>query len=111
MLNNMRGEFTVIIDTKKVKCVLNLNAFRLLSQKFKVGLQDLDVWLNKEPLEALPGLAYCAAVNAAVREGKPGPGEYEAFASKFFDADENIEAVTNGIEAAFGSQDDEGGKQ
>jgi len=44
MLNNMRGEFTVIIDTKNVKCVLNLNAFRLLSQKFKVGLQDLDDW-------------------------------------------------------------------
>jgi len=111
MLNNMRGEFAVTINDKQVECNLNLNAFRLLSQKFKVSLQGLDKWLEGEPLEALPALAYCAAMNAAVRAGKAGPGEYERFAAAFFDHEENFEAVTQGIEAAFGQEDEPTGKE
>jgi len=107
----MRGEFAITIQEKEIDCNLNLNAFRLLSQKFKVSLQELDTWLAAEPLEALPALAYCAALNSAVRSGTKGPGDFEKFASDFFDNEANFEAVTQGIEAAFGKDEEETGKE
>ena len=107
----MRSEFAVTIDGKELTGVLNLNAFRLLSQRFKVGLSELDTWLGQNPLEALPALAYCGVINRAVREGVPGPGEFELFAARFFDVEENITAVSEGIENAFGPQDEDAGKE
>lgn len=112
MLNSLRAEFQVNIDGNDLPVVLNLNAFRILSQKFKVSLADLENWLSSQPLDALPGIAYCGALNHALRNGGEVKMSYEVFAAQFFDHEPNTQAVVDGLEAAFGTpEEDEAGKK
>ena len=112
MLNSLRAEFQVNIDGADHKAVLNLNAFRILSQRFKVPLAGLETWLSEQPLDALPGIAYCGVLNWALKNGTEVKMSYEVFAAHFFDHEPNTKAVVDGLEAAFGSpEEEEAGKK
>lgn len=112
MLNLLRGDFEITIQGKAVPVCLNMNAFRLLTQRFKVKLVDLDTFVSDDALEAVPAIAFCGALNAAARKGTTLGTSWEEFAALFFDDESNIEAMTEGLAAAFGNEGkDEPGKE
>lgn len=111
MLNSLRGDFEIQIKGKAIPVCLNMNAFRLLTQRFKVKLADLDRFVADDALEAVPAIAFCGALNAAARKGKGLEIQWEEFAALFFDEDDNLTAMTDGLAAAFGTTPEEPGKE
>jgi len=107
MLNTLRGEFAVNINETEQKVLLNMNAFRLLTQRFKVGLHKLDGWLTEDPLTALPAIAYCGIENAWATRGEKFTMDFEAFCASFFADDANVELATEGLTLAFGGEGDD----
>jgi len=69
MSNKLRGELSVKINNATVPALINMNAFRLLSERFKITLGDLDEALNDDPLNTVPKIVFCGMLNHCQRSG------------------------------------------
>lgn len=89
-------------------CILNINAFRILTQKFGVKLDGLDKYMSEDPMTALPALAYCGALNASMRKGKEFKYGFDQFCAILLETPESLEALSEGLAAAFGEEEESG---
>jgi hypothetical protein len=101
MQNTMRGAFELEIDGKKYNCHLNLNAFRILTQKFKVKLSDLEKATGDNPLEIMPQIAWCGCLNAAIRKQEKFDVDFDYFAAMLLDGPEAVEFLSERIAEVF----------
>ena len=111
MKNILKAEFQVSIGSKNFDCHLSMNAFRILGQKFGVKLSEIDKFVNDDPLTAMPALAYCAAVNSAMRKGKKVAMDFDQFAALMLDNDDSIKQVSEALAAAFGTDEEQSGNE
>ena len=96
-MNTLRADFKLDFDGKKLPCTLNINAFRILTQKFGVKLDELDKYMNEDPMTALPALAYCGAINAAMRKGKDFKYGFDQFCAIMLETPESLEVLSGRI--------------
>lgn len=71
MANALRGELSVKINNASVPALINMNAFRLLSDRFQITLAGIDEHLNDDPLNTIPKIVFCGMVNHCQRTGTP----------------------------------------
>lgn len=105
-MNTLRGETTLKINKKNVKVVLNMNAFRILSQKFSVKLAELDKFMSEDGIESICAITYCGALNAAAKQNKEFEYSYDAFCAHFLDDDKGMEQVAQLISESFGPKEE-----
>jgi len=110
MKNTLRGAFELEIEDKKFDCLLNLNAFRILTQKFGIKLSKLESELAENPLELMPQLAYCGCLNSAMRKQKKFEVEFDYFAAILLDGPEAIEYLSERITEVFAPEEKGKGK-
>jgi hypothetical protein len=100
-MNTFRGEFPVTISGKEEKCVLTLNAIRIFCTAENVNLEDFDKYLSKDPLTAIPTIAYYAYINNRLKETAKGKGyTKELFIMEVLDNDQ-LESVTKAVADAM----------
>ena len=71
MNNTLRGELSVKINKATVPALINMNAFRLLSDRFDITLAGIDTALSDDPLNTIPKIVFCGMLNHAQRVGTP----------------------------------------
>lgn len=101
MQNTLRGAFELVVGEKTYDCNLNLNAFRILTQKYGVKLADIDSETQENPLELIPKIAYCGCLNAAIRKAEKFELDFELFAAQFLDGPEALEELSERLAEAF----------
>lgn len=69
--NKLRGFYEVSINGKTYPTLLNLNAFRILSEKEGIKLAEFDKQVTENPLGFIPRVLYWGAVNWCQRMAKP----------------------------------------
>jgi len=69
-LNSLRGAFDVEIGEKKFPCLINMNAFRLLTENEGIKLNEFEKEMQRNPLGFIPRVLYWGAVNHLERAGK-----------------------------------------
>lgn len=69
-LNSLRGAFDVKVGDKKFPCLINMNAFRLLTENEGIKLNEFEKQMQTNPLGFIPRILYWGAVNHLERSGK-----------------------------------------
>ena len=83
--NPFKGDGTIKYRNKNRKVKLTLNAFRMMTAKFGIGLDDFDSAFAKDPLTTLGQLTYCGLVNGAIATGKPFEDDFDTFCVFFYE--------------------------
>lgn len=83
--NPFKGEGTLKYRGKNHKVKLTLNAFRMMTAKFKVGLDDIDAAFSSDPLTTLGQMTYCGIINASIASGKKFDDDFETFCAYFYE--------------------------
>jgi hypothetical protein len=109
MENTMRGAFELELDGKKLPCQLNLNAFRILTQKFGTKLGELEKRVAEDPLEIMPQIAWCGCLNAAIRKQEPFDVDFDWFAAVLLEGPESIEMLSERMTEVFAPPSEEEG--
>lgn len=105
-MNTLRGETTLKINKKNVKVVINMNAFRILTQKFGVKLAELDTFMADDGIESICAITYCGALNAAARQNKEFEYNYDSFCAHFLDDETGMSKVADLITESFGPKEE-----
>lgn len=83
---------------------------RLMCSAMGVKLNDLDKWLNDDPLTAIPAFAYYGVKNQAARKGKDsGLPDFEQFCAMALDDQDTLESMLSAVTEALGAGDDNSG--
>lgn len=69
--NKLRGELSVKVNNTTIPALVNMNAFRLLSERYDIPLAEIDTQLSDDPLNTVPKIVFCGMLNHAQRHGKP----------------------------------------
>lgn len=101
MENSLRGAFELNVGGEKYRCVLNLNAFRILTQKFGVKLAELEKKVAENPIEIMPQIAWCGCLNSAIRRQEKFEVDFEYFAALILDGPESIELLSERMVEVF----------
>lgn len=83
--NTFKGEGSINYRGKDRKVKLTLNAFRMMTVKFRIGLDQFDNALMADPLTTIAQLTYCGLVNAGISSGNKFEDDFETFCSFFYD--------------------------
>lgn len=75
-----------------------MNAFRIMTQTFKVKLPELDAFMNEDPLTAISAIGYCGIKAAEASEGRAFDMDFEVFCASFLEDETGIEAVSSLME-------------
>ena len=105
MDNTLRGAFELELDGEKISCLLNLNAFRILTQKFGVKLNSLEREMSEDPLEIMPQIAWCGCLNSALRKQEKFEVDFDWFAAVLLDGPDAIEQLTERITEVFAPEE------
>ena len=109
-MNSLRGEFSFTLNKKKYQACLSLNAMRIMCKAMGVKLNDMDQWLNDDPLTAIPAFAYYGVKNQAARKGKDsGLPDFEHFCAMALDDQDTINTMIEAVSVALGTGDDNSG--
>ena len=106
MENTLRGAFEIELDGQTFPCLLNLNAFRILTQKFGTKLAALEQKVNDDPLEIMPQIAYCGCLNAAIRRNEKLEVDFDWFAAVLLDGPEAIEMLSERMTEVFAPEEE-----
>lgn len=71
--NTLRGQTSVTLGGQEHEVLLNMNAFRLMTQDRGIELGDLDDFVSKNPLEFVPCVVFWGIMNAADFAGQDRP--------------------------------------
>ena len=89
--NTLRGQTSVEVGGKSHDILLNMNAFRLLTQDRGLELSSLDEFVSKNPLEFVPTVVYWGIMNAA---------DFGGFARPDIAFDHLAAVAVSGVDAA-----------
>ena len=114
-MNQLSGKFDVLIARKKYKCHLSMNAFRILCEKENLKFNDMQSWMNKEPLDAVPKVIYYGMLNLAYFQNEDASKlpSLDYVSSHILDDMTSLEDYSKKIAIAFGGEEqkeDEGKK-
>ena len=106
--NKLRGYHEVELDGKVFPVLLNLNAFRILSEKEGIPLSDFDKQVQTNPLGFIPRVLYWAAVNWCQRTAKPTKSlpTFELWASHICEDENTLAKHAEAVASVFGSPAD-----
>lgn len=109
--NQLRGYYEVTIEGKTYPTLLNLNAFRLLSEKEYIKLADFDKQVVENPLGFIPRVLYWGAVNWCQRTAKTTKNlpSFDLWASYVCQDEETLADHAEAVAKVFGvtSKDEE----
>ena len=106
-MNQLRGEFSFKVGKKKYDAALTLNSLRLMCQKFNIKLDDLQDWMGKDPLTAVPAFCYYGVKTAALRKGKePDLPSFDVWCAQALDDSETLEQMMTAVSDALGSDEE-----
>lgn len=108
--NKLRGYYEVVINGKTYPTLLNLNAFRLLSEKEDIRLAEFDKQVTENPLGFIPRVLYWGAVNYCQRMAKPIKGlpSFDLWASYVCEDEETLAKHAESVAEVFGVSSDKG---
>lgn len=102
MTNAFRGEFTVTLDGKEYKGLLNLNAMYLATKANNLGLEEFDKFLSEDQIGGICQLAYHSIKNYAIRYGvKSELPSFETFCAIVLDDIEILTSLTEQVTEAL----------
>lgn len=114
-MNQLSGKFDVAIGKKNYKCHLSMNAFRILCEKEGLKFNEMQTWMNENPLVAVPKMIYYGLVNHIhFSNGDLSTlPALEYVSAHILESMEDLEAYSNKIAIAFGGEDsaDQEGKK
>ena len=104
--NKLRGFYEVSLDGKTYPTLLNLNAFRLLSENEGIKLADFDKQVTEDPLGFIPRVLYWGAVNWCQRTAKPTKSlpSFDLWASFVCEDEETLAKHAESVAEVFGVQ-------
>lgn len=106
-MNSFRGIFPVTVGGKEVECRLTMNALRLFCGAEGVEITELEKYMSKDPLTALPTIAYWSYRNSLVyHQSKEKVIDKELFIMNILDEGQ-LEALSQHIGDALNDQDNE----
>lgn len=108
--NQFRGEYQLTFGKKVLKGAFTMNALRLVMKHEGIKLDEFDVYLQGDPLTALPTIAYFGCISEAVKKGTEVKMSLEAFIATMLDTGTGLEDVALAISNALGD-DEEAGKE
>lgn len=74
---------------------------------FGVKLDELDKWMNDDPLTAIPAFAYYGIKNEAARNGKDsGLPDFETFCAQVLEDQDQLSAMVEAVTGALGGPED-----
>ena len=101
--NSLRGFLTVNVDGKEYPALINMNAFRLLTEKEGISLAKFDKEVQDNPLGFIPRVLYWGAVNYLQRGGKTIKGlpSFDVWAAFICEDSETFAAYAEKVTAVF----------
>ena len=109
--NTLRGEGTIVLNNRKQSIKLNMNAFRILTQKFNVTLTELEAFMGENELDAICAIAFCGIKAAAASKGKTYDEDYDIFCAQFLEDDKGIKVVTDLFSASTTDKEEDSGNE
>ena len=111
MANKLRGELSVKVNTANIPALVNMNAFRLLSDRFNITLADLDTHLNDDPLNTVPKIVFCGMLNHCQRAGNPETSlpTFEQICAFVCEDENTFTQITNDVLATLTPDDEKPG--
>lgn len=105
--NTLNGKIEVQVAGKKYPCHLSMNSFRLLCESEYLQFNEMQDYLQKKPLTAVPKVLYFGMVNAAHynKSDVAKLPEFEYVAAHILDDQSSLEKYTELIGKAFGGED------
>jgi len=113
-MNQLSGKFDVLIARKKYKCHLSMNAFRILCEKEDLKFNDMQKWMNKDPLVAVPKVIYYGMLNHVHFHNDDASKlpSLDFVSAHILDDMKSLEDYSKKIAIAFGGEDsDKEGKK
>ena len=99
----LHGEIAVDINGNKYTSRLNMNAFRLMCDDCFIELADIDSYMSKKPLTAIPKMIFWGVMNDADWRGETRPElNFDHFAAHIVSDADTFEKMTNAVVAAMG---------
>lgn len=102
--NELRGEFEVTIDGKKMVGISSMNALRMFTKSNGYKLDDLGEHMEMDPMGTIAELAYYSCLNKAHREDKDLAMTKEKFVSFFLDSIDHMQEVSEVIMTSLSPQ-------
>lgn len=72
-MNSFKGELEVTLEGKTYKVLMTMNALRLVCQQHDIRIDELEQFMEKDPLTAMCALTYHGAKNASLRKKQELP--------------------------------------
>lgn len=106
-MNTLSGQFQVSFKGKKYTCHLSMNAFRLVCEAESLTISQMDEWIKRDPIAAVPRLIYYGMVNALHFKGddKTQLPDFNQFAAHMFENEETVAEYATLISVAMGGED------
>ena len=108
--NKLRGELSVKVKNTKIPALVNMNAFRLLSERYGIPLAEIDTQLSDDPLNTVPKIVFCGMLNHAQRHGKPESSlpEFTQLCAFICEDEKTFTQITNEVVATMAPEPDSG---
>lgn len=102
--NKLRGYYEVKLNGKTIPTLLNLNAFRLLSENEGIKLAEFDKQVGENPLGFIPRVLYWGAVNWCQRTAKPVKSlpSFDLWAAHICEDEGTLAAHAEAVAEVFG---------
>lgn len=107
--NTFKGEGAINYRGEQRKVKLTLNAFRMMTVKFRVGLDHFDNALMADPLTTIAQLTYCGLVNAGIASGNYFEDDFDTFCSFFYDDESGFTEMQELLTAVNPAPEEKGG--
>ena len=110
--NTLRGEGEITLGDKKFVARLNMNAFRIMAQRFDVQLEDLDAYMQANQLNAIAALGWCGIKAGEASYGRKFDMDFDLFCGVFLDNEDGMIAITELISGSTtGTEESESGNE
>jgi len=103
-MNTLRANFDITVGERTLPCILSMNAFRLLTQDHGIKLEDIDTFIESDPMTGLAALAHAGCKNAAALSGKKLDMGFDQFAAVLLNDVESLEGISQAFTAAMGGE-------
>lgn len=105
-MNQLSGKFEVTIANKKYKCHLSMNAFRLLCEDQDLKFSEMQKWMSKNPMLAIPKVIYFGILNHMHfnNEDASKLPSVEYMSAHMLDDVSTLEVYSDLIQKAFGGE-------
>jgi hypothetical protein len=106
-MNTLSGQFEISFKGKKYKCHLSMNAFRLVCEAENLTITQMDEWIKRDPIAAVPRLIYYGMVNALHYAGDTDTvlPNFNQFAAHMFEDENTIAEYATLISVAMGGEE------